>query len=148
MFVAIAHAALERESPYYRLVAELDRDRRNVGLDHVLWPDQILGLERCARRWERIENALTAQLWQSQPELSARIDAKAFQCMLELVSFIGGEAGTLEAAKMAADRLREISRAMDAAASVLESYHRPGEVSAGVPAVGAFAEIDRLVGLL
>jgi hypothetical protein len=148
MFVAIAHASLPRESPDYALVADLDRERRAVGLDHVMSEGQIVGLERCARRWERIENSLAATVWQSQPVLSDRIEQKTFDCMLRLLSFIAGGPGSVEEAREWARSLQEISRAMDTAAAVLESYYRPSEGSAGAPAGAAFEEVAALEGLL
>ena len=148
MFVAIAASSLSRESPYHEMISDLNREKRAIGLDHALSPGQLLSLERCARRWERIENALSGAVWKSQPQLAERVERKAFDCMLQLVAYATGKPGTPWEARGLAERLLAISRAMDTAAAALESYRRPTETTAGIPAGAAFHEVKALEALL
>jgi hypothetical protein len=134
MFVAVVHPTLPKESPFYRVMADLDHDRWTVGLDNVLSKEQIVWLERCARRWERIENSLSSSFWQGQVGLADRIEVATVECMLRLVAYMTGGPGSPADAQGWVGRLNVISKAMDAAMAALDSYYRPTEEPAGVPA--------------
>jgi hypothetical protein len=72
--------------------------------------------------------------------------------MLDLVAFMLGDPvaeginpmEVPEFARQAANRLQEIGRALVEATTALESYARPDESTAPVPASAAFPEVEEL----
>ncbi len=141
-----------RDAGRARLLFHLDRKRQAVGLDQILMPDQLAGLEAAARVWEKIGHTLSSATWREQPELTPRVERAAFLAMLELLSLNLGSlvaegVSVEDAPALAAEavtRLDEIAAALDAASNALESYQRPVDGTAGAPPGEGFPEIQAL----
>lgn len=138
------------------LLSRLDRERRSVGLDQFLLPEQVVALESAAQIWERIENTLTGPAWKAQASLKLKIERASFETMVDLISYSLGDATAqgLSAAEVpdlarhAAERLQELGRALGNATAALESYYRPDEQVAAAPPGAAFDEVEALERLL
>ncbi len=135
-----------------RLIRQLDEVRRSVGLDSVILPESLEFLEATAQQWERIEHAMSAQVWQEHAELRHRISEAAQRTMEDLVvlecgsteeSGVDDESANQTLAETAG-ALARLADQVDAVSAALTSYPRDTYDSNGVSPDGVVPEADNL----
>lgn len=135
-----------------RLIRQLDEIRRSVGLDRVILPESLEFLEKTAQQWERIEHALSAQVWLEHADLRLRISEAAQRTMEDLVVL---ECGSLEESGVddesanqtlseTAGALARLADLVDAVSAALVSYPREGYESNGASPEGVVPDADSL----
>ena len=135
-----------------RLIRQLDEVRRSVGLDRVILPESLEFLEATAQQWERIEHAMSAQVWLEHAELRHRISEAAQRTMEDLVvlecgsteeSGVDDESANQTLAETAG-ALARLADQVDAVSAALTSYPRDTYESNGVSPEGVVPEAGNL----
>jgi hypothetical protein len=128
------------------LLEVLNRHRARAGLETVLSPSALIGLEQSAARWEHIDAMLATRAWLDQNNLRNQISNAADDCMMEIVSAYlidgRGESISMGTAKM--DALVEALENMDRATFI---YPRQTELAPNV-ALPHTPELENLTALL
>lgn len=139
-----------------KAIQVLEGLRRSVGLDHAVDEGPLAAMEAPALHWERLDNALQASVWESQPDLHGRISAVAALVLEEIIVIELGlytrDLETLAEQDIRVGRksvvLERLADQAERVTNLLEAYPRDGGHGTGAPLPADLDEIRELENLL